>query len=1022
MRAARYFKLFTISFLFLTLFACSGKDNSNVTNNGALLGQERTTNGKKLAKLVGGEILVSASATDPTVPATDDQQNPLVTYLPDKNIYFSVWEDYRNRNTTGADIYGQFINTDGTLCGAAFVISNASGNQTSPSAAYAQPLGKIVVTWQDSRGDATGGFVYYTELTSLPSGGSCGAVAPVVGSETAVGYNGTDAYITTRVPVSNFLIGTANGLSRDFGGTTGNFNLIPGTVSIVDNSGNAIAADNAQGVLVGSATGTVNYQTGAISFSFPTTSPLPANGTQYLVSYTYYSVAITGYGDQLQGRRQPKISYDSVRNKFLLVWRESRTGNPDTSRGNNSTSVLCFDTAPFSFSFPDSNFGGYVNLDATSLAQLPNSMGITGADIIRSLDSLGNITLKNRLISRSTTADTDTFTFEFFTNIDNLNVASDSNNPASLIVWEGNRQKETITCKVQAGGITATSAISNYDDGFVHIYGLFDSAVTQTSNNSLRMDSGNTSASSNYPVTAFDPINSRFLVAWEDLRDGSNTKIYGQLVYSNGGLYNTNKLISYQDTDLNGTQDTNVASSRQTRPFITYDSVLQRYFVIWQDGRNGTVSLENLDIYGQYVNTEGTLSGTNYAISTAAGSQLNPTIAYNSSTDTNGRQFFAIWKDARNLFSSDIYGQRFSLGNPQMTLLHTDNTPLSPSLIDFKSMPVNQLTRSTIKIVNSGDTTLSIDCVNPKPLGPFGFENFPSALKTCGDGDVLNLVPGSSTTLTVTIQPTEGGTFTGNFTLNSDAGNTRVDLQGIGVPPTMALSSGTSGNISTLQFGDVQTGLTKDMTLTITNNSPIDYNVTSFTLTGSDFSLVSTPPTPVSLSSGSSTTVTLRYTPSAVGSAPPGTLEINTDKGTAQPLVLTGNGVATGGTTPPPTGGGGGTGTVTTSNPASSGGKSGCFIATAAYGSYLDPNVVVLRKFRDNVLLKSTLGTAFVKLYYSVSPPIADFIRQHESLRTMTRLMLTPLIYGVKYSLLTALGLFSIIGYLVAHRRERKHL
>ena len=67
-----------------------------------------------------------------------------------------------------------------------------------------------------------------------------------------------------------------------------------------------------------------------------------------------------------------------------------------------------------------------------------------------------------------------------------------------------------------------------------------------------------------------------------------------------------------------------------------------------------------------------------------------------------------------------------------------------------------------------------------------------------------------------------------------------------------------------------------------------------------------------------------------------------------------------------------------------------CFIATAAYGTPMAEEVGILRKFRDEYLLSNPIGVALVELYYRVSPPIAQFITEHPSLKPIVQAGLLP--------------------------------
>ncbi|NWK02683.1 hypothetical protein HX804_05240 [Marine Group I thaumarchaeote] len=74
----------------------------------------------------------------------------------------------------------------------------------------------------------------------------------------------------------------------------------------------------------------------------------------------------------------------------------------------------------------------------------------------------------------------------------------------------------------------------------------------------------------------------------------------------------------------------------------------------------------------------------------------------------------------------------------------------------------------------------------------------------------------------------------------------------------------------------------------------------------------------------------------------------------------------------------------------------GCLIATAAFGSELAPQIQFLREIRDNTVLQTQSGSAFMtgfnQFYYSFSPTIADYERENPAFKETVKIAITPLL------------------------------
>ena len=139
------------------------------------------------------------------------------------------------------------------------------------------------------------------------------------------------------------------------------------------------------------------------------------------------------------------------------------------------------------------------------------------------------------------------------------------------------------------------------------------------------------------PKPVYNPVTDRYLVIWEDWRNASDD-IYAQQVNANGSLAGSEFII------------TNAAND-QSNPDIAYNSSSNQFLVVFDDDRLVT---SDYDIYGKLVNADGSLSGADFPISTPSDNQLLPVVAHNNSSN----QFLVVWEDDRNPATSpDIYAR-----------------------------------------------------------------------------------------------------------------------------------------------------------------------------------------------------------------------------------------------------------------------------------------------------------------------------------------------------------------------------
>ncbi len=219
--------------------------------------------------------------------------------------------------------------------------------------------------------------------------------------------------------------------------------------------------------------------------------------------------------------------------------------------------------------------------------------------------------------------------------------------------------------------------------------------------------------------------------------------------------------------------------------------------------------------------------------------------------------------DGNRVYVGTRDGKIFGFGRPTTAALTSSPT-------DFGNVAVGTTANATVTVTATRSVTISAIATSP----PFGATP-PSLPRTLNTGQTLS-VP-------VRFTPVAPGGANGSLLFTTDAGNVPIDMHGAGT------QAGLGATPSTLSFGTVPTGANKTLSVNITNTGTSTVTITGSTAPAAPFSATGFPANGSTLAAGASVSVTVRYTPTAIGDQT-GSLSVASSAGSVT-VPLTGTAV-----------------------------------------------------------------------------------------------------------------------------------
>jgi hypothetical protein len=314
-------------------------------------------------------------------------------------------------------------------------------------------------------------------------------------------------------------------------------------------------------------------------------------------------------------QRYPDVAYNPLDDQFLVVWDDNR----------NNTSDIYGQRVDAT----DGSLLGEIQVTTDASSQSWPAVAAddkTGQFLVVWMDLRGGggSDIYGRRISPDGTF-SDSFILEISTNASSQDVPDVAFNPVTneyLVVWEDD--------SMFAGGMT----------------GIAGQRVANTTiwKRGANFDIGIGSNWLEYPSVTCNTMDGEYLVVWEDRTDSdrSDIDIYGRLVGGSGELLGDGEIAISTHEFF------------KYKPQVSYGPVSQWYYVVWVDGRN---ALTDFDIYGQALSASGKLLFTDAETNAPAFVYFEEQYDPMAAADPQDDRVLLVWQDRRSGAGADVYGR-----------------------------------------------------------------------------------------------------------------------------------------------------------------------------------------------------------------------------------------------------------------------------------------------------------------------------------------------------------------------------